>query len=52
MEEGLYREAAALGIATITLSQRLALPEFHAQELRLGQNHPDGWVLKDISGES
>ena len=35
MEEGLIKEASARGITVITLSQRLALPELHSQELRL-----------------
>ena len=30
-----YETAVGLGIACVTLSQRLALPEFHRQELRL-----------------
>ena len=34
-----------MGIVAITISQRLALPEFHSQELRLGQNNPTGWSL-------
>jgi ABC-type uncharacterized transport system fused permease/ATPase subunit len=36
VEERLYREADRLGICCITLSQRLALTEFHANELKLG----------------
>ena len=50
VEEALYHEAATLDIATITLSQRLALPEFHVQELRLGSNNPDGWSLHQVGG--
>ena len=38
-----------MGIVAITISQRLALPEFHSQELRLGQNNPTGWSLHPIS---
>ena len=48
MEERLYRSAAAAGIATVTLSQRLALEEFHTQELRLGANNERGWERLEI----
>jgi ABC-type uncharacterized transport system fused permease/ATPase subunit len=50
VEARLYRTAAARGIACITLSQRLALEEFHVNELRLGANTPDGWQLCKIEG--
>ena len=36
VEERLYREARNLGISCVTISQRLALTEFHKQELRFG----------------
>ena len=48
VEERLYRSAAAAGIATVTLSQRLALEEFHTQELRLGANNERGWERLEI----
>jgi ABC-type uncharacterized transport system fused permease/ATPase subunit len=47
-EEILYREAAAQGVTTITISQRNTLPEFHTQHLNLGENNPNGWTLVDI----
>ena len=36
------------GITCITISQRLALEEFHTQELHLGANTPNGWTLRNI----
>ena len=45
VEEKLYKEAVGMGIACITLSQRLALEEFHTQELRMGANTADGYEL-------
>ena len=49
MEDRLYREAARLNITCITLSQRLALAEFHTQELQLGQTDNDnGWTIRDL----
>ena len=45
VEEKLYKEAAGMGIACITLSQRLALEEFHTQELRMGANNECGYEL-------
>eukprot|EP00037_Helgoeca_nana_P013920 m.128958 g.128958 ORF g.128958 m.128958 type:complete len:749 (+) comp22301_c0_seq23:1622-3868(+) len=47
VEEALYREANARGITCITISQRLALEEFHSQELRMGEG-PQGWSLHEI----
>ena len=52
VEERLYRSAAKAGIATITLSQRLALEEFHTQELRLGANNAQGWEKRRISAQT
>jgi ABC-type uncharacterized transport system fused permease/ATPase subunit len=52
VEARLYESAARAGIATITLSQRLALEEFHTQELRLGANNSQGWELLDISASA
>ena len=51
VETQLYEKAAGLGIACVTLSQRLALPEFHRQELRLGANTPDGFELHSVEPE-
>ena len=49
VETKLYKEAAGLGIACITLSQRLALPEFHRQELKMSANNADGFELCEVS---
>jgi len=49
VEEKLYRTAAEMGIACISISQRLALTEFHAQELHLGAPNEKGWTLANIS---
>jgi len=53
VEDRLYREAARLNITCITLSQRLALAEFHTQELQLGQadsetGNSDGWSIRAL----
>lgn len=47
-EEKLYDEATRCGIACITMSQRLALPKYHTQELKLGQENDQGWTLHSI----
>ena len=49
VEEKLYREASNLGITCITLSQRLALNEFHTQELNLGSDNDNKWVVRAIA---
>ena len=49
VEEKLYRTAASMGIACISISQRLALTEFHAQELHLGAPNKRGWTLNKIA---
>ena len=36
VETKLYQAAAEKGITTVTISQRLALEQFHKQQLRLG----------------
>jgi ATP-binding cassette subfamily D (ALD) long-chain fatty acid import protein len=46
MEEALLKEASRCGITAITLSQRLALPELHIAELRLGAGPDGGWALE------
>ena len=49
VEERLYREARRLGITCITLSQRLALSEFHTHELQLGQDSKETrWSLRSL----
>ena len=49
VEEKLYRHAHSQGITSITISQRLALEEFHTQELKLGDSEGDkGWSLRQI----
>ena len=49
VEEELYRHAHAQGITSITISQRLALEEFHSQELKLGDAEGEnGWALRTI----
>lgn len=52
VEEGLYRKANELGIACITISQRLALHEFHAQQLILGDlESANRWSLTEVKSE-
>jgi len=49
VEEELYRAAHDRGITSITISQRLALEEFHTRELMLGDSQgADGWSIRDI----
>ena len=48
VEEKVYTAARELGITCITISQRLALTDFHSQELRLGEATMKGWELHDI----
>ena len=48
VEEKMYTAARELGITCITISQRLALTDFHSQELRLGEATMKGWELHDI----
>ena len=48
VETRLYENAARLGITIITLSQRLALHQFHSQELRLGDVSAQGWSLHTV----
>ena len=58
MEHRLYQHAHDLGISCITISQRLALTEFHTQELRLGEQSRarangsgsgKNWVLRQVT---
>ena len=49
VEEKLYRAAHDRGITSITISQRLALEEFHNKELKMGDaNGKDGWKVRII----
>ena len=49
VEEALYRAAKERGITSITISQRLALEEFHTRELRMGDCEGEtGWSIRDI----
>jgi len=44
-----YKIASEGGITLITISQRLALPEFHTHELRLGDAvNEDGWEVQPM----
>jgi ABC-type uncharacterized transport system fused permease/ATPase subunit len=45
VERRLYQAAREMGITSITISQRLALTEFHEHELRLGEVTDAGWSL-------
>jgi ATP-binding cassette subfamily D (ALD) long-chain fatty acid import protein len=51
-EEELYKAAIGMGITPVTISQRLSLPEFHAADLRMGENNADGNTLVAIDAES
>ena len=46
VEKGLYEAAHRAGISCITISQRIALEEFHSQELQLGSCNENGWKLR------
>ena len=52
VEEGLYKTARSMGITCITISQRLALEQFHTQQLHFGADTKDGWELRQISHSS
>ena len=52
VEENLYKAAIDLGVSCVTVSQRLTLPEFHSQELRLGENNTLGWTLQPIDADA
>ena len=47
-----YKAAVDLGISCVTVSQRLTLPEFHCQELRLGENCRSGWSLHPVDPQA
>lgn len=47
-EEELYRAAMSSGTTCLTVSQRMTLPKFHANELKVGINAASGWALAKI----
>jgi ABC-type uncharacterized transport system fused permease/ATPase subunit len=50
VEEELYRQAKSHGITSITISQRLALEEFHTHELAMGDaDSKDGWKIRALN---
>jgi ABC-type uncharacterized transport system fused permease/ATPase subunit len=49
VEVNLYKSLIDSGIACITMSQRLALPEFHEFELELGADTEDGYEFRPTS---
>jgi ABC-type uncharacterized transport system fused permease/ATPase subunit len=49
VEERMYKTAHEKKITCITISQRLALEQWHSAELKLGENTPSGWALKEIA---
>lgn len=48
VEAKLYESLHRLGITCVTISKRLALTEFHTQELRLGIASRKGWEVRPI----
>jgi ABC-type uncharacterized transport system fused permease/ATPase subunit len=51
VEVNLYKTLIDSGIACITMSQRLALPEFHEYELELGVDTNDGYEFRPTARE-
>jgi ABC-type uncharacterized transport system fused permease/ATPase subunit len=50
VEEALYKAASDRGITSITISQRLALEQFHTHELSMGDANGDkGWKLRALN---
>ena len=49
VEEALYRASVVRDITCITISQRLSLPEFHVEELKMGEDAPCGFVKRSIT---
>ena len=43
-----YEQAYDRDITWVTISQRIVLEEFHAQELRLGAEVPLGYTMRQI----
>ena len=53
VEEALYKSALEHGITSITISQRLALEEFHSEELAMGVSDNElGWKLRSLRAGS
>ncbi|KAJ9443975.1 ABC transporter D family member 1 [Diplonema papillatum] len=48
VEQKLYSEIQQRGTTCVTISKRLALPEFHAQQLSLGADNEQQWTLRDL----
>eukprot|EP01063_Lacrimia_lanifica_P036441 TRINITY_DN7231_c0_g3_i1.p1 TRINITY_DN7231_c0_g3~~TRINITY_DN7231_c0_g3_i1.p1 ORF type:complete len:1372 (+),score=583.24 TRINITY_DN7231_c0_g3_i1:70-4116(+) len=48
IEKTLYTSIQEAGTTCITISKRLALPEFHSQQLQLGVSTSNKWKLSDI----
>ena len=48
VEKRLYEAAVELGISCITISKRLALEDFHEQEIRLGEPTYNAYALRSI----
>ena len=48
VEKGLYESAYKRGITCVTISQRIALEEFHTQELHLGAEDSSGYTMRQI----
>ena len=49
VEEALYSTAVERDITCITISQRLTLPKFHAEELKMGEDTPSGFAKRPIT---
>ena len=53
VEEALYKSALEHGSTSITISQRLALEEFHSEELAMGVSDNElGWKLRSLRAGS
>ena len=52
VEEALYEAAMKMGITFITISQRLTLPAFHKEELKLGENTASGFIKREITEQT
>eukprot|EP00755_Sulcionema_specki_P004205 Sspe_Gene.29507::Locus_14057_Transcript_2_3_Confidence_0.333_Length_1509::g.29507::m.29507/K05677/ABCD3, PMP70; ATP-binding cassette, subfamily D (ALD), member 3 len=49
VERQLYTDILGSGTTCITISKRLALPEFHSQQLQLGADTPNAWKVVDLN---
>jgi len=53
VEKELYNASFQRGITSITISQRLALQEFHTQELAFGDEQGEnGWALRNLDNNA